>query len=81
MPDIPIKAHDTRGQFRKRDIAPLNLAFELDDKERNVMLFIWKTMYKQIITPKMRDEWIQNQGEDDYKLTVKNYEDWITSLE
>ena len=53
-PDIPIKANDTHGRFSKREIAPLNLTFELDYRER---------------------------GEADYKLTVKNYEDWITSLE
>ena len=32
-------------------------------------------------TPRIRHNWIGNQGQTDYELAVKNYESWISSLE
>jgi len=45
------------------------------------MLFIWKMMYKQLITPKGRNSWIENQGREDYELALMNFKSWIDSLE
>jgi len=80
-PEVEKRASDTRGPFRERDISLLNIPLELNHKERSLMLFIWKTMYNQLITPEMRDNWIRNQGREDYELAIKNYKDWISSLE
>ncbi len=80
-PDIEKLANDSRGPFRERDTSPLTIALELDHKERSLMLFIWKTMYNELLTPKMRDNWIRNQGQEDYELAVKNYKAWVDSLE
>lgn len=80
-PDIEKLADDSRGPFRERDTSPLTISLELNSKERSLMLFIWKTMYSQLITPEMRDNWIKNQGREDYELAVKNYKSWIDSLE
>jgi hypothetical protein len=80
-PDIEKLADDSRGPFRERDTSPLTISLELNSKERSLMLFIWKTMYSQLITPKMRDHWIKNQGREDYELAMKNYKSWIDSLE
>jgi len=82
IPDIKKLAHDTaRGPFRERDISPLNLPLELNYEERNLMLFIWRAMYSQLRSPKMKEHWIKNQGKEDYELAVKNYKGWIHSLE
>lgn len=80
-PDIERRVNDTRGPFRSRDMSPLNISLELDNKEKDLMLFIRKSMYSQLITPKSRDNWIRNQGREDYELAVKNYRGWIDSLE
>jgi hypothetical protein len=80
-PDIEKKANDTRGKFRKRDISPINITFELNYKEKSLMLFIWKFTYSEMITPETRDNWIKNQGQEDYELALKNYKEWINSLE
>lgn len=80
-PEIEKLANDRRGPFRERDTSALTITLELDHKERSLMLFIWKTMYNELVTPKMRDNWIRNQGREDYELAVKNYKAWIDSLE
>ena len=80
-PDIEKRADDSRGPFRERDRSPFTFYLELDYQERTLMLFIWKTMYSQLITPNMRDNWIRNQGREDYELTLKNYKGWIDTLE
>jgi hypothetical protein len=80
-PDIEKRADDNRGPSRERDLSPLTISLELNHKERSLMLFIWKTMYNELITSEMRDNWIRNQGREDYELAVKNYEAWVDSLE
>jgi hypothetical protein len=81
-PDIEKRANDTRrGPFRERDISPINITFELDHKEKSLMLYIWRIAYNQMITPETRDNWIKNQGQEDYELALKNYKEWINSLE
>lgn len=80
-PDIEKRADDNRGPFRERDTSSLTISLELDHKERDLMLVIWKMMHSQLITPKMREYWIRNQGQEDYELALKNYESWINTLE
>lgn len=81
VPDIQDLAKDTRGPFRERDTSPLNLSLSLNLKERVLMLFICRFIYKQLLTPKGRKDWIENFGQKDYEFAVKNYEEWINSLE
>ena len=80
-PDVEKRADDSRGPFRERDTSPLNIVLELDHRERELMLFIWRTMYSQLIASRTRDNWVRNQGQEDYELAVKDYEAWIDSLE
>lgn len=80
-PDVEKRANDPRGPFREREILPLNISLELDDKHRALMHFLWKTMYNQLITPEGRESWIRNQGQQDYEFAVKNYQAWVNSLE
>ena len=82
IPEIKQLALDTsRGPFRQRDISPLNFSLELNYVERNLMLFIWRAMYSQLHSPQIKENWIKNQGKEDYELAVKHYQDWIHSLE
>jgi hypothetical protein len=81
VPEVEIIAGDSCGPFRKRDMSSLNISLKLNYKERTLMHFIWKTMYNQLIAPEIRDEWMKNQGLDDYEATIKNYKAWISSLE
>jgi hypothetical protein len=69
------------SKVREQDITPLNLPLELNYEERNLMLFIWRAMYSQLRSPEMKEQWIKNQGKEDYELAVKNYKGWIYSLE
>ena len=81
IPDIGELANDSRGPFRPRDRSPREIALKLDRKERELMLFIWRVMYRQLITPDARDSWISNQGQEDYELAIKDYEAWISALD
>jgi len=81
VPDVERLASDARGPFRERDTLPTSASLKLNAQERVLMLFICKTIYNQLITPKGRRNWIENHGRADYELAVKNYQDWITSLE
>ena len=80
IPNIAELANDRRGPFKPRDRSPREIVLELDRKERDLMRFIWQTMYRQLITPETRDSWIRNQGQEDYELAIKDYEAWINAL-
>jgi hypothetical protein len=80
-PDAEERSNDRRGPFRERDLTSINISFMLNHNEREVMLFMWKTIYSQLITPEGRENWVNNQGSADYELAMKNYRDWIASLE
>ena len=80
-PEVEKLAKDRRGPFRKRDTSYITITLELNHKERSLMYFIWTTMYNQLITPEIRDQWIKNQGREDYLTANKNYKAWISSLE
>ena len=80
-PEVEKLAKDRRGPFRKRDTSSITITLELNHKERSLMYFIWTTMYNQLITPEIRDQWIKNQGREDYLTANKNYKAWISSLE
>ena len=81
IPDIAELASDSRGPFRPKDRSPREIVLKLDRKERELMLFIWRVMYRQLITPETRDSWISNQGQEDYELAMKDYEAWISALD
>ncbi len=81
VPEVETLAGDSRGPFRKRDMSSISISLELNYKERTLMHFIWKTMYNQLLAPEIRDEWIKNQGIEDYEAAIKNYNAWISSLE
>lgn len=80
-PGVVARANDSHGPFRVRDTSPQDISLELNERERALMLYIWKTMYEQLITPSVQNNWIRNQGRLDYELAVKNYQSWINSLE
>ena len=81
VPEVETLAGDSHGPFRKRDMSSIIISLELNYKERTLMHFIWKTMYNQLLAPEIRDEWIKNQGIEDYEAAIKNYKAWISSLE
>lgn len=80
-PGVVARANDSHGPFRVRDTSPQDISLELNERERALMLYIWRTMYMQLITPSVQEDWIRNQGRLDYELAVKNYQSWINSLE
>ena len=80
-PEVEKLAKDRRGPFRKIDTSSITITLELNHKERSLMYLIWTTMYNQLITPEIRDQWIKNQGREDYLTANKNYKAWISSLE
>jgi hypothetical protein len=81
IPEVKTLVDDSCGLFRKRDMSSLNITLELNYKERTLMHFIWKTMCSRLIAPEIRDDWIKNQGIEDYEAAIKNYKTWISSLE
>lgn len=80
-PGVIKRANDRQGPFRKRDMSSLDISIKLNQKERELMLYIWRMMYNQLITPKGRNAWIESQGREDYELALKNFKSWIDSLE
>ena len=80
-PDVEERSNDTRGPFRERDLSPFTFSLELDQRERELMLFLWKTMYIELTTRQTQDNWISSHGREDYESAVKNYQSWINSLE
>jgi len=81
VPTIQTLAEDVRGPFRERDRAQINLVIQLNDKERQLMLFICKTIYHQLLQPEERTRWIQNQGQADYDIAIAHYRSWAATLE
>jgi len=81
VPNIQTLAEDVRGPFRERDRAQIQLVIPLDAKERELMLFICKLIYQQLLQPAESERWIENQGQADYDLAIENYRSWITTLE
>jgi hypothetical protein len=80
-PGVSKRANSSQGPFRKRDMSPLDISLVLNWKERDLMLFIWKMIYSQLISPKGRIAWIENQGREDYEMALKNFKSWIDTLE
>lgn len=80
VPNILALAEDVRGPFRERDNTQIHLVMPLDDKERELMLFICKLIYQQMLQPEERERWIQNQGQADYDMAVMQYRSWIAAL-
>lgn len=81
IPNIDKLANDPRGPFRQRDISPIMASLELDSRERSLMLYICKIIYKQLAAPKGRLDWIKNQSQADYDYALENYKTWISVLE
>ena len=81
VPDVEELAGDVRGPFRPRDLSPIRVSLELDARERDLMLFICRTIYTQLTTPEGQRSWIENQGRTDYEMAVKNFRTWMGSLE
>jgi hypothetical protein len=80
VPSILTLAEDERGPFRERDNRQIHLVMPLDDKERELMLFICQLIYQQMLQPEERERWIQNQGQADYDMAVTHYRGWIGEL-
>ena len=79
--DIEEIAHDQRGPYRERLLAPLNVDIPVHIKNRALMQFMCQTMYAQMQNPKDRQHWIENQGREDYELAVQDYQLWMQQLE
>jgi hypothetical protein len=81
IPDVRDLADSSRGPLRERDLSPISVSLELDSRERALMLFICKTIHRQLTTPEGQRHWIENQGRADYELAAQNFRSWVNSLE
>jgi len=81
VPDICMLVDDTaKGPFRELYISPLDIEIKLDFKERKLMLFICKAFYNQLLSPEGRDNWINNQGQENYDFALEDFRNWIEML-